>query len=199
MRKGITIRTAVLLGLLSLGSAGLAQEAGQWRHGFGEGGFGEGGFGGRMRHARFSRLLALLDDDRVKVSLNLTDAQADRLRQIAVETEKSTLKSGADLAVRGIELRELLGADKPDREAVMKKIQEISNLRAELMKQHVAALLDAKSVLTPEQQKKIRTFMEGRRGSEIWRHRPEGFRPGVPGKPPAPPERFPHPAEPPVE
>jgi Spy/CpxP family protein refolding chaperone len=141
----------------------------------------------------------MLDNGRIKAYLNLTDPQVDRLRQVLVETEKSAVKTRAEMAVAGIELRELLRADKPDREAVMKKVQEISNLRAELMKQHVEALLAAKSLLTPEQQKKFRTYMEGWRGAERWQERFREFHRGTPVRPEGPPQPARHPDEPPVE
>jgi Spy/CpxP family protein refolding chaperone len=82
---------------------------------------------------------------------------------------------------------------------VLKKVQEISNLSAQMMKHRVEALLDAKSVLTPEQQKKIRGFMASRRpGREGMRGHP-GMR-GGPGHAPMPPNQAPpQPAEPPVQ
>ena len=46
--------------------------------------------------------------------LGLTDQQADSLRKIVVDTETFTIKTGAEIAVDSIELRELLRADKPD-------------------------------------------------------------------------------------
>ena len=188
MRHRVVVGMGLMLAMLSLGLPGRAQE---WK-------MGEhvpGGLpGGRM----LPKLMAMLENDRVKAELGLTDEQVSRLRQITVDTEKSTVKVGADLAVQGIELRELLRADKPDRDAVMKKVQEISDLRGEMMKQHVEALLAAKTVLTPEQQKKIRAFIERRAAAEPWREKMMERRrlaPPPPAGPPAPPHK---PAEPPV-
>jgi periplasmic protein CpxP/Spy len=166
IKVGVAMGAAIVLGGLVVGAVTWAQEAGRFRTGgpqgeFRGGGFAEGrsfGHGPRMG----ARLLAMLDNDRVKRELGLTDDQTSRLRQIVVETQKATIKSGAEVAVRGIELRELLRADQPDRTAVMKKIDEISALRTAMAKQDMDALLTAKSVLTPEQQKKIRTFIERR-------------------------------------
>jgi Spy/CpxP family protein refolding chaperone len=157
----------------------------------------EGGPWGREEHGRGLRLLAMLENERVKTELGLTDQQTDRLRQIVVDAKKNTIKTRADIAVRGIELREMLRADKPDRETIMKKVQEISDLRGQIMKQHVESLLAAKTVLTPEQQKKMRAFLEhrGRPGT-----RREGFRPHRPRAPEGPPELpAPPPGEPPVQ
>lgn len=189
---------AIVAGALALNSLGRAQEErvreivhtsnGMPGQGMEMGG--EGRMGGR--------LLAMLDNDRIKSALGLTDQQTDRLRHIMVETEKASVKNRAEIEVDGIELRELLRADNSDRDAVMKKVQEISSLHGEMMQQHIAALLDAKAVLTPEQQKKIRTFMEnhmenrslGGFGNRMF----SGPRRGGPPTPPPPGE---HPDGPP--
>ena len=116
------------------------------------------GIGGPLE--RVSRLLAALDDPRVRTMLNLTDQQADSLRKIIVGTETFTIKTGADIAVDSIDLRELLRADKPDRAAVMSKGDEISKATSQLINHYLDAMLAAKAVLTPEQQKMIRAYIE---------------------------------------
>ena len=116
------------------------------------------GLGGPLE--RVSRLLAALDDPRVRAMLNLTDQQADGLRKIIVGTETFTIKTAADMAVDSIDLRELLRADKPDRAAAMKKGDEISKSTSQLINHYLDAMLAAKEVLTPEQQKMIRAYIE---------------------------------------
>jgi Spy/CpxP family protein refolding chaperone len=111
---------------------------------------------------RVIRLLAALDDPRVRTELGLTDQQADSLRKIFVDTETFTIKTGADIAVNSIELRELLRADKPDRAAVMSKGDAISKATSQLINHFLEAMLAAKAILTPEQQKMIRAYMERR-------------------------------------
>lgn len=171
MKKWIGAGVAMLLAGLAVGVVARAQDGG----GFGRGPDREEGFRGGMHaegrefgrsHRMGPRLLAMLDNDRMKSALGLTDDQSARLRKIVVDTEKSTIKSRADLKVHGIELRELIRTDAPDRQAVMKKVDEISALRQEMMKQEFDALLNAKSVLTPEQQKKVRSFLERGHGKE---------------------------------
>jgi Heavy-metal resistance len=109
---------------------------------------------------RVSRLLGALDDPRVKTMLGLTDQQADSLRKIVVDTETFTIKTGAVIAVDSINLRELLRADKPDRAAVMSKGDEISKSTSQLISHYLDAMLAAKAILTPEQQKMIRGYIE---------------------------------------
>lgn len=190
-RVGLAVGAAVVLGGLAVGAATWAQESGRFERGRqgGEFQFGEGRDFGRGQRMG-ARMLAMLDDDRVKSALGLTDDQTSRLRQIVVDTQKSGITTGAEMAVRGIELRELLRADNPDRDTVMKKIDQISALRTEMLKQDVDALLKAKTVLTPEQQKKIRTFIERHRaggamggGAFGW----HGMNPGGRGFGPHPP------------
>jgi Spy/CpxP family protein refolding chaperone len=131
------------------------------------------------------RLMAMLENDRVKSALGLTDEQTAKLRQIMVDGRKSAIQTRAQIEVQDIELREMLRADQPNREAVLRKVQEISDLRGQMMKQRVESLLAAKSVLTLEQQQKIRTFMSERRGRrEAWqRDRGQGGPGGPQGGP----------------
>ena len=109
---------------------------------------------------RVSRLLPALDDTRVHAILGLTEQQADSLRKIVVDTETFTIKTGAVIAVDSIDLRELLRGDKPDRSAVMSKGDEISKSTSQLINHYLDAMLAAKAILTPEQQKMIRAYME---------------------------------------
>jgi hypothetical protein len=121
---------------------------------------GERGPGSSGPLQRVSRLLAALDDPRVRMMLGLTDQQADSLRKIIVDTETFTIKTGAIIAVDSIDLRELLRTDKPDRTAVMSKGDEISKSTSQLISHYLDAMLAAKAVLTPEQQKMIRAYLE---------------------------------------
>jgi len=107
-----------------------------------------------------SKLLAALDDTRVRTMLGLTDQQSDSLRKIVIDTETFTITTGAAVAVNGLELRELLRADKPDRAAVMAKGDAISKSTSDLISHYLDAMLAAKAILTPEQQKMIRNFMQ---------------------------------------
>ena len=109
---------------------------------------------------RISRLLAALDDPRVRSMLGLSEQQAESLRKIVVDTEIFTIKTGAVIAVDAIDLRELLRSDKPDRTVVMSKGDEISKSTSQLVNHYLDAVLAAKALLTPEQQKMIRAYLE---------------------------------------
>ena len=201
MRKVAVLGVSAVLIVLALGTVNWAAGQAEGRPQWGMAGPGhERGMAGPGHEAE--HLLAMLDNDRVKAALGLTEDQVTRLRQITVETEKTAIKTKADLAVRRIELRELLKADNPDRDTVMRKVQEVSALTGQLMQQHVQALLSAKTILTPEQQKKIREFranhrpgQQGMRG--MGEHRPGML--GGQGRPPVPPDSEPQPPAPPQE
>jgi len=155
--------------------------------------------GGRHGFGRGAGLLALANNPRARAYLNLSDQQVNRLHQIGVDAQKSSVKNRADLQLRGIELRELLRADNPDHDAIMRKVDEISALRGQVAKQRMETMLMARNVLTPEQQKKLRSFREehafGGSGREHMMER-RGGRAGAPGAPVTPPG---HPDEPPVQ
>lgn len=189
-KKGVLASGIILLLLLSVRNVATASGQGLW--------------GDRSREPQeqlgAERLLALLDSDRVKSYLGLDGSQVERLRQIALDTEKANVKVRADIQVHSIDLKEALRADKPDRDAILKKVQEISDLRGQLMKSYVEAILSAKAVLSPEQQRKIVSFIENRgeggpageerQGMRAW-PRP---RQAAPSQPPPT-----HPGEPPVQ
>ena len=114
------------------------------------------GFGGGMG------LLHMAENPRVRQYLGLTDDQVKRLHGIAVDAEKASIQNRADLELRHLELRELLRADNPDHDAIMQKLDEANALQGKMEKQHVETMLSARGVLTPDQIKKVKTFMENR-------------------------------------
>jgi len=188
-RTGIIASSILALSLLSLGNIGWGLNQEMRGSSLRE----------RRNHLGVERLLALLESDRIRTYLRLADPQVERLRQIAVETEKANVKTRAEIEVRSIELREALRADKPDRDEIMKRVQEISDLRREMMKHNVEAILAAKAVLSPEQQRRVFSLLEN------WHEgRGAGDEPGGVPAMPLPRSRVPaqvplHPGEPPVQ
>jgi hypothetical protein len=189
-RKGILASSILVLSFLSLENIAWGGSQGMWENRLREPGDRLG----------VERLLALLDSDRIRSYLGLEGPQVERLRQIVLETEKANVKVRAEMELRRIELREALRADKPDRDGILKKVQEISNLRGEMMKHNVEALLAAKAVLSPEQQRKIFFIIENRyEGGPVGEGR-RGMRAKPLPRPGVPPQPVPvHPGEPPVQ
>jgi Spy/CpxP family protein refolding chaperone len=126
------------------------------------------------------------------------------LHKISVDAEKASVQTRADMQLRRIELRELMRADDPDQSAIMAKLDEVNALQGKMQKQRVETMLSARSVLTADQIKKIKTFMENRgagggpeRGRMMERRGGMGRPPGGPGG--APGGSTPKPQEPPVQ
>jgi len=207
MRRKVALGTMGLLAVLATAIVTWGQDAPsrvtRWErpqrfqdHGPG-GGFGHPGMA--WRHAGHGlageRLLRLAESPRMRAYLNLTDQQVSRLHQLAVDTEKTSVETRASLQLRGIEMRELLRADNPDQDAILKKVDEVSALRGQMARQRIQTLLAARNVLTPEQQKKLRSFREGQGFGRFGpQHRMErrgrqggpGVAPGTPAAPRAP-------------
>jgi hypothetical protein len=190
-RKGILASSILVLSFLNLGN--IALKGGQGMRG--------NRWGDRQDRPGVERLLGLLDSDRIRTYLRLEDPQVERLRQIVLETAKANLKIRAEIEVRSIELREALRGDKADRDEILKKVQEISDLRGEMMKHNVEAILAAKAVLSPEQQRRLFSLVENwQEGGPVGE---EGR--GMRAKPLPRPDEVPpratpvHPGEPPVE
>jgi hypothetical protein len=114
-------------------------------------------FGGPLHI--FSELESDLDNPRIQAALGLTTQQVDSLRSLLVDTEIHTIQTGAGMVVDGIQLKELLRSDHPDRSAVMAKGNAISQSVSQLVDQYLDAILKAKTILTPQQQDMIRRYM----------------------------------------
>jgi uncharacterized membrane protein len=189
-RKGILVSSIMVLSFLSLGNIAWGGSQRMWGNRSGEPG----------DRLEVGRLLALLDSDRVRTYLGLESPQVERLRQIVLETEKANVKVRAEIEVRRIELREALRADKPDRDEILKKVQEISDLRGGMMKHNVEAILAAKAVLSPEQQRKVFFIIENRYEGGPVGEKGRGMRARPLPRPGVPPQEIPiHPGEPPVQ
>jgi Spy/CpxP family protein refolding chaperone len=95
-------------------------------------------------------------------------------------------------------LRESLRADKPDRDKILKQVQDISALRGEMMRLNVEAILSAKTVLSAEQQRKAFSLFENLREGGLTEG--QGGDSGATSPPKASPPEIPlHPGEPPVQ
>ena len=105
------------------------------------------GRGAMMRHGLAMRFAAL----------DLTDAQRDKLRDIHEAAARKGVQRRADVQLARMDLRKLMRADAPSASAVNAQIDKISRLQAEGMKAHFDTFMQARAVLTPEQQKKLRS------------------------------------------
>ncbi|HKO21359.1 MAG TPA: Spy/CpxP family protein refolding chaperone [Candidatus Eisenbacteria bacterium] len=132
----------------------------------GRGGFGmRGGMG--MGGGMFlgpERILLEDGGGRLAEKLDLTGTQKDKLRDIGGDLERKEIRLRADLETAGLDLRDLMRSDSPSASAVDAKIENLSQLRGELMKANARGVLDARKVLTSDQRKKLADMRAGRFG-----------------------------------
>lgn len=112
--------------------------------------------------------------------LKLTDEQKTKLQNLFFEFRKNQVDIAGKLSKARIELQQLLSAEKPDKSAIDKKIDEISGYMKEMTKNRVNHWMNVQQILTPEQRK----ILNERFG--LWgfgRGFRDGFRGGMkPGK-----------------
>ncbi len=126
------------------------------------------GMGGPARMQRMpgmwtgDPIAGLVRRPEIQKELGVTPEQLKKLEDIRFNTEKETIQHRAALQVQRLELGRLIGADAPDRAAIDKKVQEVAQEEAALMRISITARLDARSVLTPEQRTKLSQIMRER-------------------------------------
>lgn len=132
-------------------------EAGERRHekmrGMGHGRMGgmkgmRGKPGMRGRHGAMSE------------KLNLTDRQKEQMADVHEKAQRRMIPIRSGLAEARLDLRKLMRDESPNQAQIDSAIDRMAKLRADAQKAHVAARLEARSLLTPEQ----RTQMKGARG-----------------------------------
>ena len=96
--------------------------------------------------------------------LNLTDEQQSKLADIRDRQARAAIPIQGDLRIASLDMHKLMRAEQPDARAIDAQIDRISSLRASLQKLHVAGMLEARSVLTPAQQKIMREHGVGPMG-----------------------------------
>jgi Spy/CpxP family protein refolding chaperone len=118
---------------------------------------GRGRGGWSMHHGRLGPMLAR--------ELDLTPQQIEKMKATRDAQQRKAIQARADIQIARLDLRKLIQADKPDAKAIEVQIDRIAGLRAGLEKSRVAAMLDFRASLTPDQQKKLRELHD--RGPEI--------------------------------
>jgi hypothetical protein len=90
--------------------------------------------------------------------LKLSSEQARALQSLRLEMEKEALKKTAELKVGEIELSELTRGDAVDLGKIEAKLAQIDSIRTGLILSEIRAAEQAKSVLTAEQRKKLKSL-----------------------------------------
>lgn len=125
-----------LLGIIVTGALFLASSSMAWRGGMGRG---MGGCGLRTDGCFFFSIP------------NLTEEQSTKLTDCQKHFVMDTSKIRSDLAVKRIELNQLLRESQPKTEEVMAKQKELSNLQSQFQEKCLSKQLDMRKILTDEQ------------------------------------------------
>lgn len=81
----------------------------------------------------------------------LSTEQIKKIDEIFFAAEREKLELRHRLQQARLELSERLGAERPDRQAVMELAERIGRLETELRKNRLGLLLDIRAQMTPEQ------------------------------------------------
>jgi Spy/CpxP family protein refolding chaperone len=107
----------------------------------------------------------MMDDDHpMWKRLGLDDKQKDALKALRSKTMKDMVKRRADKQIAAIELNDLLGKDPVDMKAVEASVKKNASLKADMFLAHLKAREEMKSILTPDQRKRMKEMMESGRG-----------------------------------
>jgi Spy/CpxP family protein refolding chaperone len=104
--------------------------------------------------------------------LNLTDAQKKDFQNLNTDFAKQRVEQQSKIKLAAIDLRSLMKADTPDKAAIEKKINEISDLQAQNRLLRVDHWFAVNKILNPDQQKLWkemldRPFRAGFRGGRM--------------------------------
>ncbi|HYA89118.1 MAG TPA: hypothetical protein VEI57_18930 [Nitrospirota bacterium] len=142
------------------------------------GGMREGGMMGGMGHRDIGMMHGrggmeggrmMMDEDHPMwkhlMSLGLDDKQTDALKTLRSKTMKDIIKKEADKQIAGIELRDLLAKDPVDMKAVEASVKKKESLKAEIFLTYIKAHEEIKSILTPDQMKRLKEMMKEGHGA----------------------------------
>ena len=91
--------------------------------------------------------------------LGLDDKQTAAFKSIHLKMKKERIKKGAEVRIAELELQELLGNEPVDMKAAEAKIKQIESLQTDMRILHIRTHESVKAMLTPEQRKKLDSFM----------------------------------------
>jgi Spy/CpxP family protein refolding chaperone len=112
--------------------------------------------------------------------LGLSDDQVKKLKDIINDSKKFVIQKKAEKDISRLEIDSLLDETEPDQSKIFAEVDNISKAKADIMKEHIKASIQARNVLTPEQYKQAKksarkmicpkSMGEGFKGME-YRHR----------------------------
>lgn len=145
-------------------------------------GMGDLGTGGRGLNGPLQQAQRALHDPMIRQQLGISDDQAKTLEGQVADFQKKLIQDRANLDIQRVDLENLLASENPDRSAVDNKLDQVNSARLALQKSALDFYLTAKQEITPEQQQKIRQFLQRRqRRFGVARPRPQARNPRRPG------------------
>ena len=159
MRKGLVV---IFFGFVLVAALALNAEAQMCGCKDEKGGMHKGGMMGGMGHQGMGMEDhgAMMDDGhhlwKQLMDLGLDEKQTEALKVIRSKTVKDMLKKKADKQIAALELKDLLDKDTVDMKAVESLVKKKASLGSEMMIAHIKAHEEMKSVLTPDQRKKLK-------------------------------------------
>ena len=93
--------------------------------------------------------------------LGLSDAQAQKIKDLEYSVKKSAIKDDADIASLALDIKQGLMKDDIDVNVVGGLIDQKYKIKAKKAKEDVEALANLKMILTPDQTKKLKDMCKG--------------------------------------
>ncbi len=90
------------------------------------------------------------------MSLGLDEKQKEAIKEIIRKTMRENIKKRADLHIARIDLGDLLDKDSVNMTSVESKLKEIASLETDIRLSRIKAHEEIKSILTPDQRKKLK-------------------------------------------
>jgi Spy/CpxP family protein refolding chaperone len=92
-------------------------------------------------------------------NLGLDEKQTAAFKAIHLRMKKERIQKNAEISIAELELREVLDNEPVDMKTAEAKVRQIDSLRSELKILHIRTHEEVKAMLTPEQRKKLGSFM----------------------------------------
>jgi len=103
--------------------------------------------------------------------LGLSNEQIEKIKTLKYGIEKNSIKKDADIMILALDIKEALGKDETDINAVNALIDQKYALKAQKAKEEMDACVSLKKILTPEQLKKMKEMH--RKGPKGWGKGPD--------------------------
>ena len=91
--------------------------------------------------------------------LGLDEKQRETAKGIIRKTMKDVIKKRADIQIARIDLKDALDEDSLNMKVVESKLRTIEALETDIHLNHIKAIEEIKSILTPDQRKKLKDVM----------------------------------------